>query len=69
MNNCSVYSVGVGVRFIAPVRTELYKCNHASQLVHVGKRWCTRIIRSVHSVGVGDRFIAPVRKHTLDKTK
>ena len=37
INNSSIHSVGVGDRFIAPVHTELYKCNHASQWVYVGK--------------------------------
>ena len=59
INNSSVHSIGD--RFIAPVHTELYKCNHASQWVYVGKTLVYVNNSSVHSVGVGVRFIVPVR--------
>ena len=50
---------GHRVRFIAPVCTKLYKCNHASQWVYVDKHWCTKTIRSVYSVIFGHDKSAP----------
>ncbi|WP_281798587.1 hypothetical protein [Prevotella pallens] len=38
---------------------ELYKCNHASQWVHVGKRWCAWTIHSVCSMICGHDESAP----------
>ena len=59
INNSSVHSVGVGDRFIAPVCTKLYKCNHASQWVYVDKHWLYTVIRSVYSVICGHDKSAP----------
>ena len=76
----SVHSVGVGEPIHRARPHELYKYNHASQLVYVDKRWCTWVNitcswnkhwsyinnSSVHSVGVGDRFIAPVHTNCIN---